>query len=191
MGLIWGCSIAKKRDQAAHSLLYLLRKPKKKGKRKNPHTYTLTYICIRTCRCLSVFMCMYIYTHLYVYIHKHTHCWLYTHCATTASLCLCVHKVFLIVNKGKYVRLLSWSSVNDWKQTRHKRGKSASWPNKTSHCSSAVWSTFSLWSIIKALFYPSLLSMQSSVVITFCCPKVQPILLTRSRLQDPDSRGRG
>lgn len=191
MGVISVCSIAKKRDQAAHSLLYLLRETKKRKKKKPPHTYTPTYICIHTCWCLSVFMFMYIYTHLYVYIHKHTHCWLYTHCATTASLCLCVHKVFLIVNKRNICQTPLLVFCEWLRKTRHKRGKSASWPNKSSHCSSAVWSTFSLWSIIKALFYPSLLSMQSSVVITFCCPIVQPILLTRSRLQDPDSRGRG
>lgn len=151
------------------------------------HTHTSTHTCN------DVFVCMCIYMHIYtyvLYIHTHTLLVIHTLCNNCILVSLCVHKVFLIVNKGKYVRLLSWSSVNDWKKTRHKRGKSASWPNKTSHCSSAVWSTFSLWSIIKALFYPSLLSMQSSFVITFCCPIVQPILLTRSRLQDPDSRKR-
>lgn len=155
---------------------------KKRRKKTNTHIPTHTYFDVSEC----VYMCMYIYTHLYVYIHKHKHCWLYTHCATTASVCLCVHKVFLIVNKGKYVKLLSGSSVNNWKKANLPVDQI-----KTSHCSSAVWSTFSLWSTIKALFYPSLLSMQSSVVITFCCPIVQPILLSRSRRQDPDSRRRG
>lgn len=78
------------------------------------HTYMLISLC--------VYVFVYIYGH--VYIHKHTHCWLYTHCATTASLCLCVRKVFLIVKEGKEVGLLSWVSVNDWKKTRHKKRQS-------------------------------------------------------------------
>lgn len=187
------CSIARNRPGCSQSSSLLAGETKKKKKKKHTHTHPHTYAYIHVDVSVCVYMCIYTYLCIYVYIHTNIHTvgYTHTHCATTASLCLCVHKVFLIVNKGKYVRLLSWSSVNHWKKTRHKRGKSASRPNKTSHCSSAVWSTFSLWSIIKALFYPSLLSMQSSVVITFCCPTVQPILLTRSRLQDPDSRGRG